>query len=346
MYALLGSAIGFLDQRQVVAPSKNIVMRIIFVAGRELLAPLDAGAFAFVMATGIVSIGASQQGLPVLSNALLVVAGAAWVTLAIAVWLPARRARRGRRPGFEAFAFVAATAVLGARCALAGRGLAALVLWSVAIAAWLVLLARRPRAGVADGFWFLVVVATESLAVLAALLVPSWGMQLLPAAIGWWALGLCFYPLVAAAIMASLLRSPRFAPDLWITMGALAIATLAGAEVLLTGGAVHALAPFRSWLRDADIATWALASASIVPLIAAELRNRSAWRYRASRWSFVFPLGMYAVATHALGRAAGLTLLTSVGRAFFVIAAFTWALVLGGLLREASSRGSARGPEG
>jgi len=234
--------------------------------------------------------------------------------------------------------------VLGARCALAGRGLAALVLWSVAIAAWLVLLARRPWALRADGGWFLVVVATESLAVLAALLVPSWGTQLLPVAIGWWALGLCVYPLVAAAIAASLLRRPRFAPDLWITMGALAIATLAGTEVLLAGRATHALGPLRSWLRDADIATWAFASAWIVPLIGAELRNRSAWRYRASRWSFVFPLGMYAVATQTLGRAAGLTLLTSVGRAFFVIAAFTWALVLGGLLRAATSRGSEGGP--
>ena len=61
---------------------------------------IDAGAFAFVMGTGIVSIGASQQALPVLSNALLAVAGAAWVTLAVTVWLQARRAGRGAAAPF------------------------------------------------------------------------------------------------------------------------------------------------------------------------------------------------------------------------------------------------------
>jgi len=52
------------------------------------------------MGTGIVSIGASQQALPVLSNALLAVAGAAWVTLAVTVWLQARRAGRGAAAPF------------------------------------------------------------------------------------------------------------------------------------------------------------------------------------------------------------------------------------------------------
>src|SRR5919201_2121320 len=166
-----------------------------------------------------------------------------------------------------------------------------------------------------DGGWFLVVVGTESLAVSAALLAPRWSGDLLPAAIGWWALGLCLYPFVAAAIAGSLRRRPRFGPDLWITMGGLAIATLAGSELLLAARTLGSLGPLQPWLRAIDIATWAVASAWIVPLVVAELRHPCEWRYRSSRWSFVFPLGMYAVSTQTFAHVVGLAPLGDIGRA-------------------------------
>jgi tellurite resistance protein TehA-like permease len=91
-------------------------------------------------------------------------------------------------------------------------------------------------------------------------------------------------------------------------------------------------------LRDVDIATWALASAWIPPLLAAEVRNPAGWQYRSSRWSFVFPLGMYAVATQTLGRAADLGPLPDLARVFFAGALLAWALTLGGLARAALRR--------
>jgi tellurite resistance protein TehA-like permease len=287
----------------------------------------DTSAFVFVMATGVVSVAAWLQQLHVLSAALLVIASLGWVTLALALLL--RESEEApAQPRLESFALVAATAVLGARFSLAGQGLLALALWALAVAAWLVLLARAPRGGSAGGGWFLIVVGTESLAVLASLLAPRRGAQLLDAALAWWLLGLCLYPLVAVAIAAELRRHRRFAPALWITMGALAIATLAGTELLLAARALDALAPLRRLLWDSDLALWAVASASILPLAGAELHNGAGWRNPRGRWSFVFPLGMYAVASQQLARAAPLAPLAGIGRVFFVISLLAWALVL------------------
>lgn len=294
---------------------------------------LDASAFAFVMATGIVSVAARLQELPVLSDVFLAVTILGWLALAALLWRHVLR-----RPRLESFAFVAATAVLGARFSIAGHRLVALALWALAIAAWVVLLARWPQLHRADGGWFLVVVGTESLAVLGSLLAPRFGAGLIPAALAWWALGLALYPIVAAAITLELRRRPRFGADLWITMGALAIATLAGAELLDAARALDSLGSFRPVLRDVDIATWATASAWIPPLLAAEARNRPGWRYRSNRWSFVFPLGMYSVATETLGRVAHLGPLADLAHVFLAAVLLAWAVTFGGLVRLALAR--------
>jgi tellurite resistance protein TehA-like permease len=283
--------------------------------------------FAFVMASGIVSVAASLQGLPSLSWALFAVACLGWATLALTLTPRLLAEASATPPRFEAFAVVAATAVLGTRLALMGEMVLALALWALAAAVWLTVLARRPRGGRADGAWFLIVVGTESLAVLASLLALHWGAALADAALACWVLGLCVYPAVATAIGAELRRRPRFGPDLWIAMGALAIATLAGTELLLGAERLHTLAAVQGWLRATDLATWGLASAWIPVLIAAELRHRAGWRTAVGRWSFVFPLGMYAVATQQLGRTASLAPLVGLGRAFFVLALLAWALV-------------------
>jgi hypothetical protein len=139
------------------------------------------------------------------------------------------------------FAVVAATAVIGSTFAQAGQGIPAIVLWVLAFTLWLLLLGLRPTIGNARGSSLLVVVATESLAVLAALLATRWGSAFLAVAVGGWLLGLALYPLVIVIIARAIRRSRRFDPDLWIVMGALAIATLAGSELLLATKALHAL---------------------------------------------------------------------------------------------------------
>jgi Voltage-dependent anion channel len=108
-------------------------------------------------------------------------------------------------------------------------------------------------------------------------------------------------------------------------MGGLAITTLAGTELLL----VH----HRSWLRDVDLTTWALAGGD-----PSARRGRAASPALAlrggARWSFVFPLGMYAVASRVLGGAEDLSAPRAVGAVFFGIALAAWLLTAAGLARR------------
>ena len=60
---------------------------------------LDAGAFTFGMATGIVSVAARTQGLPVVSDVLFALAALGWLVIAGAVV-----ARGPRRPRIESLA--------------------------------------------------------------------------------------------------------------------------------------------------------------------------------------------------------------------------------------------------
>lgn len=292
----------------------------------------DTGAFAVVMATGILGVGARLEGIGPLADGLLAAACAAWLVLAAVV---GRRSLRPpfARPRLQSFAVVAATAVIGADFSLAGQQTVALALWSLAAALWLLLLARRPRAGTLSGGSLLLVVGTESLAVLGASVARQRGAPLLGVALAAWALGLVLYPFVLAAVLAAVGSERRFSPDLWIVMGALAIATLAGSELLLALRTLHELDGLRRALPDVDLATWALATATIPFLVAIELRVRR-WRYEAARWSFVFPLGMYGVASRVLGGADGLSGLRAVGVTFFWLALTAWVLTVAGLARS------------
>ena len=276
-----------------------------------MLEGVDAGAFAVVMATGILGVGARLEGIAPLADALLACACAAWVVLAAVL----------RAYSVRSFAVVAGTAIVGADFLLAGQGQLALALWSLAAALWLAV-AFTVRAEAAGAL--LTIVATESLAVLAAALDRHGDAPLRGAAIGFWALGLALYPLIAGRIVHRSVREYRFEPALWIVMGALAITTLAAAELLLDG---HVLGD------DVGLATWAAASAAIPFLVAAELRVRR-WRYEVARWSSVFPLGMYGVASRVLGGADGLAGLRTIGTVFFGIALAAWVLTAAGLARQ------------
>jgi uncharacterized membrane protein len=198
------------------------------------LESVDAGAFAVVMATGILGVGARLEGIAPLTDALLGLACLAWLVLAAIL----------RTRSTHSFAVVAGTAVVGAGFLLAGQGELALALWSLAAALWLAV-AFTIRDEAANSL--LTIVATESLAVLAALLDRHHDAPLRAPAIGFWALGLALYPLVAGPILHRSLRERDFSPTLWVVMGALAITTLAAAELLRDRGTLGS---------DVALATW------------------------------------------------------------------------------------------
>ena len=280
---------------------------------------MPPGAFAFVMATGIVSVGAAQEGRLALSWTLFALGAGAYAVLAA---LAAARGTELRR--VETLTFVAGTGVLGARLALAGDRRAAFALWAVAVLAWLLLLpgvagelARRAVAR-RSGSALLAVVAPESLAVVAALLARRFDLEPLRlVADALWAAGLAAYALLIPGVSRRL-RAGGFDPDDWIAMGALAIATLAAAELPQP---------------DAALGLWAAATAWLPILALLELR-RGARRYELRRWATVFPLGMYAVATYEAGAVERLTPLADVADVAFWVAVAAWALAAAGLARR------------
>jgi tellurite resistance protein TehA-like permease len=278
------------------------------------LQEVDAGAFTIVMATGILGVGARLEGIAPLADVLLACACAVWIVLAAVL----------RSRSLRSFAVVAGTAVIGADFLLAGQRELALALWCLAAALWVAVWFAVRSEGLSS---LVSIVATESLAVLAAALDGEHDAPLREPAIALWAFGLALYPLVAGRIVHRSLQERRFSPTHWIVMGALAITTLAAAELVLDRRALGSAIA---------LATWAAASTAIPFLVVTELRVWR-WSYETARWSFVFPLGMYGVASHVLSRADGLPQLRYVGTVFFALALAAWTVTAVGLGRAVAA---------
>jgi tellurite resistance protein TehA-like permease len=342
---------------------------ITWEAAGHAVRDLDPGYFALVMASGIVSQAMRLDGAGILSAALLAVAVAGFVVLAAAsagrllAWRARFRADLlDPARSFAFFTFTAACDILAARLAGDGHALVAACLLAAGGAAWLVLGIVVPLALVrwagpppalarANGSWFLWAVATASVTVAAtslpALRTPA-GAAL---AVACWAVAVMLYPLTCALVTASLLRYRREPADLtppyWIFMGASAICTLAGAQ-LLRLPASPLTAGVRPLVSGLSVVLWAFGTWLIPVLIATgawrHLRHRVPLRYETGLWSIVFPAGMDAVASRGLGRALGVSWLARWGgiEAWFALAA--WLAVALGLAGASRRMFGAAGP--
>ncbi|MFI0819300.1 tellurite resistance/C4-dicarboxylate transporter family protein [Streptomyces sp. NPDC021098] len=314
---------------------------------------LPPAAFAPVMATGIVSQGLAAAGAPQVSDALLELAVALYAgLLAALVWRVARHSREVaadlRDPGrvFGFFTFVAGSDVLAARLAHGPWRAVTTVLTVLAVPVCTVLLgcvarmAHRLGAGGAvrraEGTWFLCVVGVQSAVLAVSGPAPARG---LPGTALAWAAGLLLYAAVATLVAGRLLRfgvAPRdLTPPYWITMGACAISLLAGAR-LAHPGLDAALGPALN--RDVLLVLWAWATCLLPPLLAAgawrHLRHRIPLAYEPTWWTIVFPTGMYAVSTGALGKAEGLRPLVLIGQAGAWVALGAWSLSVAGMVHR------------
>ncbi len=306
-----------------------------------------AGAFNVVMATSVVSIALRDSGFEALSTALLWIAIAAFVSLAaLDVWLvrhPLAMLRRAAHPGqgFHALGFVADGCVLGTRIVRSGTvGLnVAAVLLACGFALWLLIFAAvavehgRGGATLPRGEWLLTVVATDGLAILAARIYDHKHLPALHAgATALWIVGGVAYLIVMALLVRRAVR-PAFGlaaltPDWWIVMGAPAIWCVAavavtGAHPGTTGAA-------------AAVVAWGVASLMLLVIAAADaLRSRRfGLQFTPERWTMVFPLGMYCVASWSLGQSLHAGWLSELGRLWLAVAFTAWAAVALGELRH------------
>ncbi len=289
-----------------------------------------------VMATGIVSVAVLSDHLLTLSRVLLVLTAIGWGALGVVfvarLILERPRLRRdARRPA--AMTAVAATAVLGSRLTILGWTWAGWTLLAVAAIVWLVLVGSVVGRAHTTGAEFLLVVAPQSLAVLAALLGQRLGV-LWPAvlALAPFLVGLWTYAVVLSRFD---FKEPRRGlGDHWVAGGALAISTLACAVIARVASLHHASGS--EPLRIITVVFWCLTAAWLPPLLMAEVR----WprlRYDVRRWATVFPLGMYAVMSVAGGEAAHVHAFVELGQAGAWVALGAWSVVAAGAARRAGA---------
>jgi tellurite resistance protein TehA-like permease len=321
--------------------------------------------FALVMATGIVSIAAFDFQLTGLAAALFALNLAAYAVLVVLTVLRAVRFwplfiadltdhRLG--PGF--FTTVAATCVLGVQLRLiAHEVVAAAIFLAIGVALWLVitytvfigLTIKADKPSLQQGItaaWLIAVVATQSVAVLAALLSREWPqpyrLELNFFALSMWLWGGMFYIWIISLIFYRYIFFAFTAGDLtppsWITMGAMAISTLAGASLVQNTADAPFLASLAPFLQGFTVFYWATGMWWIPMLVILGfwryVLRRFPLRYDPLYWGAVFPLGMYSVATLQMESALGLPFLGAFPRVMFVAALAAWTFAFIGLLLE------------
>lgn len=299
-------------------------------------AGLPPTAGAAVMSTGILSTAAQLADLRPLSWALLTLAAVGELVLAVAVATRFLGARQqfvddARTPA--SLTGVAATAVIGGGAVSLGWTGVAWTLLAVSVVVWLALLPvvlahwRTPTVGAS----FLVCVATEGLAVLAAQVGGAAGDRpvVLAGAVAF-LVGLVLYVVVVRFDWRQLSIG---AGDHWVLAGALAITSLAGAELLREGDRLSLLRSLEQPFRVVDLVLWAGAVAGYGVLVGCELRWPR-WRYDVRRWATVFPMGMTAASSFAVGRTERLPALAVVGHVLLWPALAAWVLTAAGAFRS------------
>lgn len=319
--------------------------------------------FALVMATGIVSIACYLLKMDFLAFPLFYLNQFFYIIL----WLltiarifqhPSRLIGdlSNHRLGTGFLTLVAGTNVLGSQFViLSSNQTVAFILWILGLALWLLLIytlftiltvkeEKPPLESGINGAWMLFVVSTQSIVVLGMLIASRfspWDEMFAYAMLGFYLLGCMFYILIISLIvyrfMFFKIGADEMGPPYWINMGAVAITTLAGANILLKGNApfLNDLIPF---IKGFTIFFWA-SGTWWIPL----LFLLGAWRhiykrypltYHPAYWGLVFPMGMYTVCTFRLAQVMKLDFLLVIPKFFIYLALIAWAATIFGLARQ------------
>lgn len=316
-----------------------------------------------VMASGIISIGFATLDFSTLAETLYFFSVAAWLTL---LYLSAIRLVRhadavridllNPRMVFSYFTLVAATDIVGLLLHSRGHVALAISCWILAFITWcsllylafsvLTFLSHEHNVNIVHGGWLISIVATQSLVLLGARIAPdlgSWAGYMMVEIHMLWGLGLVFYgifvTLFCYRIFFLTLKPQEISPLLWVIMGAAAISTNAGTSLLLEDTLLPFLVAQRPFIDGVTMMAWAWATWWIPMLMLFGIWKHAVRKmplqYEPVMWSFVFPLGMYAVASARLGLTADFLPLKWISSIMVWVAFFAWCFTLIGFIKNA-----------
>lgn len=331
---------------------------------KRSIAKLSPAYFALVMATGIVSIASQAMGYSSVAWTLLCLNVAAYSILwalnifrALAYPSSFLGDLLNHRQGVGFFTAVAATCVLGSQFQLiAELRSVAVLLWWLGVALWFVLTytiftsnvireAKPPLAEALHGGWLISVVATQSVSVLGALLAEGFGIyreETLFFALTMWLGGGMLYIWIISLIFYRYAFLPMSASDLsppyWINMGAMAISTLAGVNLVAAADGTVLLSELMPFLKGFTLFFWATATWWIPMLVTLgvwrHIYRRYPLAYDPQYWGLVFPLGMYTTCTYRMMTVFDLPFLKLIPSGFYWIALTVWCITFVGMLRR------------
>jgi tellurite resistance protein TehA-like permease len=351
---------------------------------------LDPAYFGLVMSTGIVSIAFRELGVESVAWPLAAFNVACYAVLVglFAVRLalyPGRFASdlRDRERHWGTLTFVVATNTVGAQfVSFFDAAVPAAALWLAMVVATPLLLyflfftefvgdRKTAVSERIDGAFLLVVVCMQSLAVLGALLSNAGPLAnhvdavvLLSAS--YFGAGVVLYVVVVTVVTYRLLdgalRPADWTGPYWITMGAAAITTLAGATLGPRLDAIPAWEPYAPVFVGVTFLAWAAATWWIPLLLAVDVWKFTAadvegrpplwvvavpWArlgfgrrlhdYAPTAWGRVFPMGMYTACTLNLAGVGTFGLLAVVPAYWGWFALLVWGLTLVGSARAVAS---------
>lgn len=345
--------------------------------------------FAMVMATGIISIAFYGMGYDGLARVLFYLNVASYsillpalVARALFFWPSVVKDLKAPRRAWPFLTFIIGTNTIGAQFILFMHAAeTAAWLWVLALVSWvfciyfiLFNIASRPEKSLedtVDGATLLIVVSTESIALLGVTLLEVFEIQSGGAFFMIWALwaaGFILYCLVMPLVMYRMFCRKMERKDwhgpYWICMGAAAIVTLTGAEMVLHMPAIPLWRDVYGTTKALILVSWAIATWWIPYQIIMDVwkltrigisgsipfwvrlfpwarlafgRRGGSHFFEPPSWGRVFPMGMYAVCTLALAKATGFEFMAVVPHYWGWCALAIWALTFVGTLRSAAA---------